>query len=81
MRHAAVGEMSPHYIPDYFLISDDCPQSYLSDKRGEEHPDRVTRNVWDRAPYSGCCSTDFQYVDVTLPRVSMLDGPYIGARS
>ena len=33
-----------------------------------------------KALYSGGCSTDFSYVNVTMPRVTMIDGGHSGAQ-
>ena len=36
---------------------------------------RVYRSVRSPRPYDNICSTRFRYVDVSLPRMTMIDGP------
>jgi hypothetical protein len=33
----------------------------------------MTKRVWNRSSEGGFCSTTFNYVDVTLPAVSLLE--------
>lgn len=62
------------YIPDYFLIDDDYDPAIEVEL--PETATTVTRLVDDSRPFGRACSTYHPKVPVTLPRVTLIDGPY-----
>jgi hypothetical protein len=55
---------------------DEALEGYLDAPRPANDNRRVYRSVRSPRPYDNICSTRFRYVDVSLPRVTMIDGRY-----
>jgi len=63
---------------------DEALEGYFAGMAGDARPAndnrRVYRSVRSPRPYDNICSTRFRYVDVSLPRVTMIDGASAGTR-
>ena len=78
-REHVAGTATPEPAPLAARESDTALMRYFDRPRPVNDRRRVYRSVHSGARYTGYNSTSFRYVDVSLPRVSLLDGAFGGA--